>query len=396
MQTHMESLHLPRLDLGLFKNSSRYLERVGKPTIPFQPPVWAAPHKPLAIALVDVFKANEVITSINVDSKACFLFGRNALVCDIVLEHCSISRMHAALVHHVDGAMYLIDLGSCHGTFMDGEKLEPLRPTLLSHGTHLRFGVSSRTYRFKSYESRQQIEHRVQTTIGLQPDERELQTNTLLNRFLSYRLDAPFCHPSIPTNPWPHNSNRIASHSMDTSEDAQEEDNDVTNGSVSAVPSAADDDMVVSECDPAGLPTTVGPHHGTAASFAQSRKRTRPTSAAPATDHVFLTYDNKRVHFVESPQIIHHYHHTDEDDDVMDVTMDGFDVQHRRASFDDAVNGAATPSQTKFMLQHLGSETTRCGASVGAALGFPMEGLHQRPSIDTSNRIPGARRHTLG
>ncbi|RHY30712.1 hypothetical protein DYB32_004083 [Aphanomyces invadans] len=278
----MESLHLPRLDLGLFKNSSRYLERVGKPTIPFQPPVWATPLKPLAIALVDVFKANEVITSINVDSKACFLFGRNALVCDIVLEHCSISRyvvdhigrvlivyhrMHAALVHHVDGAMYLIDLGSCHGTFMDGEKLEPLRPTLLSHGTHLRC------------------------------------------------VDAY--------------SNRIASHSMDTSEDAQEEDNDVTNGSVSAVPSAADDDMVVSECDPAGLPTTVGPHHGTAASFAQSRKRTRPTSAAPATDHVFLTYDNKRVHFVESPQIIHHYHHTDEDDDVMDVSMDGFDVQHR-------------------------------------------------------------------
>ncbi|RHY65387.1 hypothetical protein DYB34_012221, partial [Aphanomyces astaci] len=220
MQTHMESLHLPRLDLGIFKNSSRYLERVGKPTTPFQPPVWAAPHKPHAIALVDVFKANEVLTSVNVDSKACFLFGRNALVCDIVLEHCSISR----------------------------------------------FGVSSRTYRFKSYESRQQIERRVQTAVGLLPDERELHTNTLLNRFLSYRLDAPFHHQlsSMPTNPWPQNSNRIASHSTDTNEDAhEEEDSDMLTASMadagrggassSLAGNPHDDDMVVSECNPSVL-----------------------------------------------------------------------------------------------------------------------------------------------
>ncbi|RQM19118.1 hypothetical protein B5M09_007809 [Aphanomyces astaci] len=392
----MESLHLPRLDLGIFKNSSRYLERVGKPTTPFQPPVWAAPHKPHAIALVDVFKANEVLTSVNVDSKACFLFGRNALVCDIVLEHCSISRMHAALVHHVDGAVYLIDLGSCHGTFLDGEKLEPLRPTLLSHGTHLRFGVSSRTYRFKSYESRQQIERRVQTAVGLLPDERELHTNTLLNRFLSYRLDAPFHHQlsSMPTNPWPQNSNRIASHSTDTNEDAhEEEDSDMLTASMadagrggassSLSGNPHDDDMVVSECNPSVLNES---SQLSTAAPPSSRKRTRPSAAVPP-DHVFLTYDNKRVHFVESPQIIHHYPHhddDDDDDDVMDVIMDSTvdDVQPRRASFDGSPSPSGSSSSTTphFIFHHMaGSETSRC-----------------RPSIDPSSRIPGARRHTLG
>ncbi|RHY41627.1 hypothetical protein DYB30_005299 [Aphanomyces astaci] len=346
----MESLHLPRLDLGIFKNSSRYLERVGKPTTPFQPPVWAAPHKPHAIALVDVFKANEVLTSVNVDSKACFLFGRNALVCDIVLEHCSISR----------------------------------------------FGVSSRTYRFKSYESRQQIERRVQTAVGLLPDERELHTNTLLNRFLSYRLDAPFHHQlsSMPTNPWPQNSNRIASHSTDTNEDAhEEEDSDMLTASMadagrggassSLAGNPHDDDMVVSECNPSVLNES---SQLSTAAPPSSRKRTRPSAAVPP-DHVFLTYDNKRVHFVESPQIIHHYPHhddDDDDDDVMDVIMDSTveDVQPRRASFDGSPSPSGSSSSTTphFIFHHMaGSETSRC-----------------RPSIDPSSRIPGARRHTLG
>ena len=37
-------------------------------------------------------------------------------LCDILLEHPTISRKHAALVHHRDGSVHLIDLGSAHGT----------------------------------------------------------------------------------------------------------------------------------------------------------------------------------------------------------------------------------------------------------------------------------------
>ncbi|KAF0700280.1 Aste57867_9188 [Aphanomyces stellatus] len=391
MAAHMESLHLPRLDLGIFKNSSRYLERVGKPTIPFQAPAWATPQKPSAIALVDVFKANEVVTSVNVDSKACFLFGRNALVCDIVLEHCSISRMHAALVHHHDGAVYLIDLGSCHGTFMDGEKLEALQPTLITHGAQLRFGVSSRTYRFKSYESRQQIEQRVQVAVGLQDDERELQMNTLLNRFLSYRLDGPLA-AAPPTNPWPQNSNRIASNSTDTNEDAsamEEEDAPMTNDDCGGMNIIMED------------PTMTHP---------PSRKRTRPASSLVETDQVFITYETKRVQFVDAPQVIPpsqavlNVLRSEEDNDDMDVdskddtctsdptTAVVFPPSGRPFYADAATNnGAATPQTHYVDFFMLGSETTRCGAPA-VPMGFPM--CDGRPSL-SATRIDG-RRHTLG
>ncbi|KAH9086090.1 hypothetical protein LEN26_020485 [Aphanomyces euteiches] len=361
MATDMEALHLPRLDLGIFKNSSRYLERVGKPTIPFQAPSWAAAQKPHAIALIDVYKANEVIMSVNVDSKPYFLFGRNALVCDIVLEHCSISRMHAALVHHNDGAVYLIDLGSCHGTFLDGEKLEPLQPTLLSHGAQLRFGVSSRTYRFKSYESRQMIEQRVQVAVGLQDEERELQMNTLLNRFLSYRLDGPMtaCMPP-PTNPWPQKSNRIASGSTDTNEDAQEETEEVTE-----------------DCNMQGDAP------------APSRKRTRPSVVT--SDPVFITYETKCVQFVDTLQIIPPWSPLEEATADQDMEVDQEEDESRPVFIDPS--GAATP-QPQFIEYYVRntSETSRCGVP-SLLLSFPT--CDGRPSLATTTRIEG-RRHTLG
>ncbi|OQS06154.1 hypothetical protein THRCLA_01795 [Thraustotheca clavata] len=304
MANDLESLHLPRLDLGVFKSSCRYLERIGKPTIPFQPPKWTLPasRKPLFVALIDVFKLNEVIASVNVDTKSFFVFGRNALVCDIVLEHCSISRMHACLVHHIDGSVYIIDLGSCHGTFMDTEKLEPLRPTLITHGAQLRFGVSSRTYRFKSYESKEQILSRLNNTVGLHDDERLLQTNTLLNRFLSYRLDLPapthqatMCRRASITT-------RVASNSTETNEDPSQMDDDPSSSSSSTSShsvrhsSEGLDSFAMVDITEESAHQASKPH--------ASRKRTRPPSATDRTNQVFLTFDIKRVRFVPDPPTI--------------------------------------------------------------------------------------------
>lgn len=43
-------------------------------------------------------------------------------------------------MHHEDGvSVYLIDLGSAHGTFVDGLRLKQLQPTLLAHGSQLRY-----------------------------------------------------------------------------------------------------------------------------------------------------------------------------------------------------------------------------------------------------------------
>jgi hypothetical protein len=123
-----------------------------------------------------------------VDQKSFYLIGRNAVVCDIVLNHCSISRLHASIIHHQEGCTYLVDLGSGHGTFVDEIPLRALQPTLIVHGSVLKFGASSRSYFFKSFESREQIIEIVHSRIGLEKDEIELQKNTMLNRAISYRI----------------------------------------------------------------------------------------------------------------------------------------------------------------------------------------------------------------
>ena len=48
-----------------------------------------------------------------IDEKSYYLFGRNKDVCDFVLEHQSVSRVHAALVYHKHlDRPFLVDLGS--------------------------------------------------------------------------------------------------------------------------------------------------------------------------------------------------------------------------------------------------------------------------------------------
>ncbi|TMW59015.1 hypothetical protein Poli38472_007160 [Pythium oligandrum] len=192
MSTTMElpPFELPKLNLGTTFPASRpkFLAPLEPPTFPFTAPAWMLPHEPRSIALLDVYKSHEQLATYTVDKKPLYLIGRNAVACDIVLNHCSISRLHAAIIHHKDGSTYLVDLGSFHGTFIDDMQLKALQPTLIVHGSVLKFGASSRSYSFRSFESREQIVEIVQSRIGLEPDEMELQQNTMMNRALSYRL----------------------------------------------------------------------------------------------------------------------------------------------------------------------------------------------------------------
>ena len=55
--------------------------------------------------------------------------------------------MHAALVPHQNGGLYLIDLKSSHHTFVDSKPLRPYQACLLTNGAAIVFGASSRTYR---------------------------------------------------------------------------------------------------------------------------------------------------------------------------------------------------------------------------------------------------------
>ncbi|KAL4086489.1 hypothetical protein PRIC1_014193 [Phytophthora ramorum] len=193
-----QALQLPRLHLDTFVAQPKFLAPIAPPTVPFPPPTWCLHKPPRAISLLDVYKEHVLIATHTVDQKAFYLVGRNAAVCDIVLSHCSISRLHATIVHHEKGATYLVDLGSAHGTFVDGLRLTALQPTLVVHGAVLTFGVSSRSYTFKSFDSREQIAQILRNRVNLPREELQLQQNTMLNSQISHRLELSPTRRSMP------------------------------------------------------------------------------------------------------------------------------------------------------------------------------------------------------
>jgi pSer/pThr/pTyr-binding forkhead associated (FHA) protein len=74
-------------------------------------------------------------------------------VCDVPLSHATSSRQHAALCHHNDGRVFLIDLGSSHGTFLDGSQLPPNKPVVLKSGSSIKFGQAPEKFVMRDVES---------------------------------------------------------------------------------------------------------------------------------------------------------------------------------------------------------------------------------------------------
>ena len=62
---------------------------------------------------LDVTKETKLVQKLMIDEKRCYLFGRNAQMCDFCIDHSSCSRVHAALVYHKHlNRAFLVDLGS--------------------------------------------------------------------------------------------------------------------------------------------------------------------------------------------------------------------------------------------------------------------------------------------
>jgi hypothetical protein len=66
--------------------------------------------------------------------------------CDVVLEHASVSRQHAALTVDGRGGVSLTDLGSAHHTKVGDTWIKPHAPKSVPVGGVMRFGASTRTY----------------------------------------------------------------------------------------------------------------------------------------------------------------------------------------------------------------------------------------------------------
>ncbi|KAL7675428.1 hypothetical protein ACOME3_001688 [Neoechinorhynchus agilis] len=111
----------------------------------FEIPNWIG--KPPDGTHLDIMKEDKLVRKFIMDEKGCYLFGRNADICDVHIDHSSGSRVHAAILWHktLDRA-FLVDLGSTHGTFIGKIRMESHRPLQLELDRPFHFGASTRFY----------------------------------------------------------------------------------------------------------------------------------------------------------------------------------------------------------------------------------------------------------
>lgn len=100
------------------------------------------------------FKGDEALPQIYIHRQSAYLIGKDRKVADFPVDHPSCSKQHAAFQYRTvvtstgkrKVLLYIIDLCSTNGTFLNGNKIEPSRYYELKEKDILKFGFSSREY----------------------------------------------------------------------------------------------------------------------------------------------------------------------------------------------------------------------------------------------------------
>ena len=125
---------------------SRYTERkkLVLQTPFFRIPPWAGmpsfggPH-------LEVVKDGVVATRWPLHRAPYTLIGKNAEVCDYVMEHPSTSGVHCAIVFHGERREFFIIDVSSNGTMLNGQRLVKAQPTPLPYDSTVRIALSTRS-----------------------------------------------------------------------------------------------------------------------------------------------------------------------------------------------------------------------------------------------------------
>lgn len=94
---------------------------------------------------MEVLKDGVIANTYPIDSKAVFYLGRSPQ-CDIPIDSPSASRRHALIQHKDTGEMYIYDLDSTHGTFVNSKLIPKLKYVELHVGDQFKLGVSSKVF----------------------------------------------------------------------------------------------------------------------------------------------------------------------------------------------------------------------------------------------------------
>ncbi|KAJ0240549.1 Protein phosphatase 1 regulatory inhibitor subunit PPP1R8 [Hirschfeldia incana] len=161
--------------------------QIGASQSTWQPPDWAIEPRDGVYSL-EVVKDGQILDRIHLNRRR-HIFGRQHQACDFVLDHQSVSRQHAVVVPHKNGSIFVIDLGSAHGTFVANERLTKDTPVELEVGQSLRFAASTRVYILRKNSEALFTRPPPPSEIKLPPPpdtsdvEAVVAYNTLLNRY---------------------------------------------------------------------------------------------------------------------------------------------------------------------------------------------------------------------
>ncbi|KAM5581056.1 hypothetical protein ABKV19_010325 [Rosa sericea] len=122
-------------DAGVVSYRSRY-----------ETPSWSG--VPCHCYQLQVMKDGAMIEELPVYEKEAYKFGK-LHNCDFVLEHQTISRLHAVLQFNRSGDAYIYDPGSSNGTFVNDKKVDRKVYEGLRVNDVIRFGKSTRSYIFQ-------------------------------------------------------------------------------------------------------------------------------------------------------------------------------------------------------------------------------------------------------
>ncbi|KAF4321503.1 hypothetical protein BBO99_00006454 [Phytophthora kernoviae] len=115
----------------------------------YEPPEWGVNGRNVFGIYLEVIKngvVKEKLTLPLTTDSSCVVAGRMETQCDLVLAHPSISRVHGALQFDEQGALFLCDLRSTHGCYVNKKRVKAEDFVRLHIGDVLCFGESTRLY----------------------------------------------------------------------------------------------------------------------------------------------------------------------------------------------------------------------------------------------------------
>ncbi|KAK3829754.1 MAG: hypothetical protein J3R72DRAFT_456648 [Linnemannia gamsii] len=119
------------------------------PPLKYQKPAWSG--YPNQQYFFEVIKNGVLVDKIQAPLKEFLTIGRLPM-CDLEMEHPSLSRYHAIIQFKSSGETFLYDLNSSHGTKVNKSKIPPQMHVKIKPGDQLRFGESTRIYLFQTEE----------------------------------------------------------------------------------------------------------------------------------------------------------------------------------------------------------------------------------------------------